>query len=105
MFSTGFTYFSVLLLFLLRSPSSSSCTAFDTIAFNIDEVLSINPSACMFVFGDFNIHHKDWFTFTGGTDRIFELCYNFSILIDLTQMNNFCTWIFDCDCHSPTLLD
>ena len=25
-----------------------------------DEVLSINLSANEFVFGDFNIHHKDW---------------------------------------------
>ena len=27
--------------------------------FHIDEVLSINPSATVFVFGDFNVHHKD----------------------------------------------
>ena len=26
---------------------------------HIDEVLSINPSATVFVFGDFNVHHKD----------------------------------------------
>ena len=32
---------------------------FDSISFNIDEVLSINPSANVFVFGDFNVHHKD----------------------------------------------
>ena len=31
----------------------------------------------MFVFGDFNVHHKDWITYTGGTDRLGELCYNF----------------------------
>ena len=24
------------------------------------EVLSINPSANVFVLGDFNVHHKDW---------------------------------------------
>ena len=24
----------------------------------------------MFVFGDFSIHHKDWLTFSGGTDRL-----------------------------------
>ena len=45
--------------FLYRSPSSSSCTVFDSISSNIDEVLSINPSANVSVFGDFNIHHKD----------------------------------------------
>ena len=44
--------------FLYRSPSSSLCTVFDSISSNIDEVLSINPSA-VFVFGDFNVHHKD----------------------------------------------
>ena len=43
----------------------------------------------MFVFGDFNIHHKDWLTYSGGTDRSGELCYNFSISNDLTQMVNF----------------
>ena len=45
--------------FLYQSPSSSLCTAFDSISSNIDEVLSINPSADVFVFGDFNVHHKD----------------------------------------------
>ena len=45
--------------FLYRSPSSSLCMVFDSISSNIDEVLSINPSADVFVFGDFNVHHKD----------------------------------------------
>ena len=52
--------------FLYRSPSSSLCTVFDSISSNIDEVLSINPSANVFVFGDFNVHHKDWLTYSGG---------------------------------------
>ena len=34
-----------------------------------DEVLSINPSANVFVFVDFNVHHKDWLTYSSGTDR------------------------------------
>ena len=74
--------------FLYRSPSSSLCTAFDSISSNIDEVLSINPSANVFVFGDFNVLHKDWLTYSGGTDRPSELCYNFSISNDLTQIVN-----------------
>ena len=45
--------------FLYRSPSTSLCTVFDSISSKIEEVLSINPSATGFVFGDFNIHHKD----------------------------------------------
>ena len=61
--------------FLYRSPSSSLCTVFDSISSNIDEVLSINPSANVFVFGD------------------------------LTQIVNFPTRIPDCGSHSPALLD
>ena len=34
-----------------------------------------------------------------------ELCYNFSISNDLTQMLNFSTQIPDCDSHSPAILD
>ena len=77
--------------FLYQSPSSALCTVFYFISSNIDEVLSINPSANVFVFGDFNVHHKDWLTYSGGTDRPGELCYNFCISNDLTQMVNFPT--------------
>ena len=69
-------------------------TIFYSISSNIDEVLSINSSANVFIFGDFNFHHKDWLTYSGGTDRPGKLCYNFSTSNDLTQMVNF-----------PTLLD
>ena len=87
---------------------------FDFISSNIDEVLSINPSADVFVFEDFNIHHKDWLTYSGGTDRSGKLCYNFSpttLLNFPTQIpvsysvSNFPTQIPDCDSHSPALLD
>ena len=53
--------------FVYQSLYLSLCTVFDSISSNIDEVLSINPSA-VFVFGDFNVHHKDWLTYSGGTD-------------------------------------
>ena len=79
------------------------CTVFDSVSSNIDEVLSINPSANVFDFGDFNVHHKDWLTYFGGTDGPGELFYNFSISNDLTQMVNFPTRIPDCDSHSPSL--
>ena len=102
MFSSGFTSLSVF-FFLYRSPSSALCT--DSISSNIDEVLSINPSANIFVFGDFNVHHKDWLAYSSGTDQPGELCYNFSISNDLTQMVNFPTHIPDCDSHNPALLD
>ena len=78
---------------------------FDSVSRNIDEVLSINPSANAFVFREFNVHHKDWLTCSGGTDRPSELCYNFSISNDLTQMVNFPIQIPDGDSHNPSLLD
>ena len=92
-------------LFLYQSPSSLLCTVFDSISCNIDEVLLINSSANVFVFGDLNVHHKDWLTYSGETDRPGELCYNSSISNDLTQIVNFPTQIPDCDSHSPALLD
>ena len=60
--------------FFFRSPSSSLCTVLDSIQSNIDEILSINPSANVFDFGDFNVHRKDWLTYSGGTHRPGELC-------------------------------
>ena len=52
-----------------------------------------------FLFGDFNVHHKDWLTYSGATDR------PFSISNGLTHMVNFPTQIPNCDSHSPALLD
>ena len=89
MFETRFTSLSVLLLFPL------SITFFDSISSTIDEVLLINPSANVLPFGDFNVHHKDWLTYSGGTDRPGEPC---DLVISVTR-------IPDCDSHSPALLD
>ena len=86
--------------FLYRSPSSALCTVFDSISSNIDKVLSINPSADVFVFRDFDVHHKDWLTYSGGTDRPGGPCYDFAISNDLTQMVNFPTWNPDCGSDS-----
>ena len=74
---------------------------FYSVSSNIDEVLSINPSANVFVFRDFNVHHKDWLTYSGGTNRSHELCCSFSI----TQMVKFPTWNPGCNSHWPALLD
>ena len=49
---------------------------------------------------DFNVHHKDWLTYSGG-----ELCYNFSISNDFTHMVNFPTRIPDCNSQIPALVD
>ena len=66
LFSISFTSLSVS-LFLFWSPSWWFCMVFDSISSNIDKILSINSSANVFVFGDCNIHHKDWLTYSGET--------------------------------------
>ena len=65
----------------------------------------INPCANVFVFGDFNVHHKDWLTYSGQTDRAGKICYNYSISYDLRQMVKFPSQIPVYDSHSPALLD
>ena len=67
--------------FLYRSPSSSLCMVFDSISSNIDEILSINPSANVFVFGDFNVHHEDWLLM-----ELIDLVN--SVIIFLSQMTS-----------------
>ena len=87
--------------FLYQSPWL--CMVFDAISSNIYDFPLINRYA-VFVFGDFNIHHKDWLTYSGGTDGPGKLYYNFSLLNDLTLMLNFPTRIAQCNPES-TLLD
>ena len=58
--------------FLYHSPSSTLCMVFDSISSNIDEILTINPSA-VFVFGHLNVDHKDSLTYSGGADQSGEL--------------------------------
>ena len=68
--------YSMSFFFLLfQLPSLHFCTVFDAISSNIDEFLLINPSANVFVFGDFFVHHNDSLIYSGGNDRSVELCY------------------------------
>ena len=69
------------IFFLYQSPCPSLCTVFDSISSNIDEVLSINPSANVFVFRSFNAHHKDWLTYSVEIDHLVN-----SVIIFLSQM-------------------
>ena len=57
-----------------------------------------------FVFGDFNVHHNDWLTYSG-SNRSGELFYNFFISDDLTEIISFATGIPDCDSYSPAPLN
>ena len=74
MFSTGFTSFSILLLFSLSFTFFVSlCMVFDFIWLNI-------PSADAYIFGDFDVHHKDWLTLV----KLIDLVN--SVIIFLSQV-------------------
>ena len=42
------------------------------------------------------MYHKDWLTYSVGTDRPSEFCYDLFISNDLTKMVHFPTQISDC---------
>ena len=102
MFLTVFTSLSVLLFFLYRSPSSSLCTVFDSISPNIDE---FSRSTHLLMYLSLETLTPIIRTGLPILVRSGDLCYNFSISNDLTQMVNFPTRIPDCHSHSPALLD
>ena len=66
-------YFTVSYFLFLYHHLLCCCAVFYSVSSNIDEVLSINPSANVFAFGDFNLHHRNWLTYSGETDRSGEL--------------------------------
>ena len=41
-----------------------------------------------FVFGEFNVHQREWCNYFGGTDKAAELCYCFYISNYLTRLLN-----------------
>ena len=47
----------------------------------------------------------DRLIFSGLTERPGELCYNFSISDDFTQMVSCSSWIPDCESQCPVLLN
>ena len=64
MFSIDFTSFSGLLSLSCIGHLLRLYVVSYAVSYNMDEVLSISPSANVFVFGDFNVHHKDWLAYS-----------------------------------------
>ena len=92
------------LFFLYRSPSSQDCSVLDSVSQSIDSALTSYPSANIFVFGDFNAHHKEWLNHDR-SDAAGIHSHNFAISQSLHQTVDFITRIPDRDDHSPSLLD
>ena len=69
---------------------------------NLEDTIPINQ--CVFLW-NFNIFHKDWSTFSGGTENNYwTLLWN-SISNNLNQMFNFLAQIHDCDSYNTAFLD
>ena len=60
--------------FLYQSPRSSSSMVFDSISSIMDDAILISPPVN-------SVHHKDWLTYSGGTNRPSDL-----VVIFLSQM-------------------
>ena len=93
------------LFFLYRLPSSSSCAVLDAISDSIDSAISQHPSAQVMVFGDFNVHHKEWLTHSRNIDIPGIVIHNFSISQDLTEIVSSPTHIPDRASDGRCLLD
>ena len=91
--------------FLYRSPSLFLYTVFDSISSNIDEVLLMNPSANVYVFGELTSIIRTGLAILVELIDLVNSVTIFFIFNDHTQMVNFPTRIPDCDFHSPALLD
>ena len=64
---------SVSCFFFVWLSPLSLCMVFDALSSNMNELLSIKPSANVFLLEEFNVHHKDWRAYSGETDRSSEL--------------------------------
>jgi len=93
------------LFFLYCSPKSKSCIVIDSVSESIDKALVAHPSANIFIFGDFNIHHSEWLPFSGPTSEAAINTFNFAISQSLTQLVDFPTRFPDRSDHNPSLLD
>ena len=101
--------------FLYQSLSSSLCTIFDAISSNINEVLSINTSATVFVFGDFNVHFNIHVALDISFDRIWHAGLLHKYQIISSSPSNRRLWVVldgkspqeypDWSCTFPTIND
>ena len=104
MFLTSFTslivslLFPLLITFFVIMDSFLFCFIRYRL-YSLDQPICLCVCLCRRV----NVHHKDWLTYSGGTDTPGVFYYNF--YYDLTQMVNFPTRIPGSDSHSPALLD
>ena len=84
-FVAHFEKSTMLLFFLYRSPSTDS-VVLDVVSDKIDSLLAKYPSAQVAVFGDFNVHNKEWLTFSRTTDSNGQAAEAFATSQNLVQI-------------------
>ena len=99
MFSTGFTSFSALLLLPISNHCLSLCAWF-LMVFHLKKMRFSQSTNLLKYLAAFNVHHKDWLTYSGGTDGAVK-----SLIIFISQTTPFPNRIHLCDSHSPAFLD
>ena len=67
MFSTGFTSFSALLLFPISNHRLSLCAWFPMVL-HLKKMKFSQSTNLLKYQAVFNVHHKHWLTYSGGTD-------------------------------------
>ena len=95
---------TLLLFFLYRSPSAT-CEILDVISDKLDNLLAKYPSAQVAIFGDFNVHNKEWLTFSRTTDTNGQAAEAFAISQNLVQIVSCPTRVPDRINDSGHLLD
>ena len=101
MFLTGFTSLRILLFFLYWSPSSSVCMVFYSISSNVDEVLLINPSANIFVFGELTSIIRTGLPILV---ELIDLVNSAIILLSQTTLLRYLTFLLGCQTVILTVL-
>ena len=81
---------TIYVYFLYHSPSSQNSAIFDAISNSIALALSRHPTAEIIVFGDFNVHHKEWLIRSHSTDAPGVSAFNFALSYDILFYLNFC---------------
>lgn len=104
-FRLALLHSTIYLYFLYRSPLSQNSAIFGAIFNSIDLALSRHPTAEIMVFGDFNVHHKEWLVHSHSTDTSGVSAFNFALSQDLTQIISAPTRIPDRANDNRYLLD
>ncbi|KAL7640560.1 UNVERIFIED_CONTAM: hypothetical protein RMT77_008835 [Armadillidium vulgare] len=88
----------------LSPNSTDSPKFFDNLNSKIEHILSSSPFSEIIIFGDFNVHHRQWLS-SSSQDPAGELAFQFSIQNNLEQLVHLPTRITDRLGDEPNILD